>query len=190
MTQVCLCQLGDTQQNSCWGLLSRHMNAWEHSDALTNCVYMVNWYILENFLPVATGFYEVCSYLCKAGVSHCCVMLSCLSPSRQKYTDFREVYKFPLGMDPTAPKVRAALFIACAFQILSVQEAFTTSWLRSPTKIYKLYKRQDKSLRELCLLSVHLFVFFQERRPSHEGLFFYTFSEAFGSFTAVHVVRT
>lgn len=120
MTQACFCRLGNNQQNSCWGLLSRHMNVCEISDALANCPYMENWYIFEKLLPVVTSSYEVCSYLCKVGVSHC-VMLSCVSPLWQKYKDFRKVYTFPLGIDLAVLKARAALFIACAFRILTVQ---------------------------------------------------------------------
>lgn len=120
MTQACFCRLGDNQHNSCWGLLSRHVNEWELSDALANCSYTENWYIFEKLLPVVTSFCEVCSYLCKVGVSHC-VMLSCVTPSWQKYKDFRKVYILLLGIDSTVLKARAVLFIACAFQILTVQ---------------------------------------------------------------------
>lgn len=37
-------------------------------------------------------------------------------------------------MDPTAPKVKAALFIACAFQILSVQRGFYHLLISIPYK--------------------------------------------------------
>lgn len=127
MTQACFCRLGDNQHNSCWGLLSRHVNVWELWCTSKLCIYGK----LIYFWKTVTCCHKLlwsCSYLCKVGVSHC-VMLSCVTPTWQKYKEilwykgkpFRKVYIFLLGIDSTVLKERAVLFIACAFQILTVQ---------------------------------------------------------------------